>query len=64
LPIEAPRKRWPRRATIIVRLAVGTWLALLGTIVLAAFGDWWGLLFYPFAALHYYLAYRRARRGA
>jgi hypothetical protein len=43
-----------------VRLGVGIWLLALGAFLCFS-GTWWGVLFLPPAALHFYLAYRVQR---
>jgi hypothetical protein len=48
------------RQIALLRIVIGLWLLGL-TTYLCASGRWWGLLLAPFAALHFYLAYRRVR---
>jgi hypothetical protein len=55
-----PRWRWERRhprLIVRVRVAIGIWLLVVSTILLAK-GYWWGVLIVAPAALHFYLAYR------
>jgi hypothetical protein len=55
-----PRWRWERRHwRLIVRLrvAIGIWLLVVGSILLSD-GYWWGVLIFVAAALHFYFAYR------
>ena len=52
-------RRHPRRVAFL-RIAIGIWLLGLTTFLCAS-GRWWGLLLAPFAALHFYLAYRLLR---
>lgn len=53
--------RHPRRS-ILIRVAVGTWLLVL-TGILVGYGrdEWLAALLLPAAALHFYLAYRVSR---
>jgi hypothetical protein len=55
-------RRHPRGVALL-RTAIGIWLLAL-TLFLCATGRWWGLLLSPFAALHFYLAYRLQRDDA
>jgi hypothetical protein len=48
------------RQIALLRIVIGLWLLGLTTFLCAS-GRWWGLALAPFAALHFYLAYRRLR---
>jgi hypothetical protein len=55
-----PRWRWERRhprLIVRVRVAIGSWLLVVGAILLGE-RYWWGALMVAPAALHFYLAYR------
>jgi hypothetical protein len=54
-------RRNPRQVELL-RIVIGIWLLGLTTFLCAS-GRWWGLLLAPFAALHFYLAYRLLRRA-
>jgi hypothetical protein len=45
------------RVVARIRVGAGVWLLALGAFLCFS-GSWWGLLFLPPAALHFYLAYR------
>ena len=52
-------RRHPGRVALL-RVVIGIWLLGLTTFLCAS-GRWWGVLLAPFAALHFYLAYRLLR---
>ena len=55
-----PRWRWERRhwrLIVRMRVAIGIWLLVVGSILLS-YGYWWGVLIFVAAALHFYFAYR------
>jgi uncharacterized membrane protein len=54
-------RRNPRQVALL-RIVIGIWLLGLTTFLCAS-GSWWGVLLAPFAALHFYLAYRLLRRA-
>lgn len=45
------------RVLATIRVGVGIWLLVVGTILYTS-GYWWGVLMIAPAALHFYLAYR------
>jgi hypothetical protein len=45
------------RVVATIRVGIGIWLLVAGTILYAS-GYWWGVLMIAPAALHFYLAYR------
>jgi hypothetical protein len=55
-----PRWRWERRhwrLIVRMRVTIGIWLLVVGSILLS-YGYWWGVLIFVAAALHFYFAYR------
>jgi hypothetical protein len=52
-------RRHPRQVALL-RIVIGVWLVGLTTFLCAS-GRWWGVLLAPFAALHFYLAFRLLR---
>jgi hypothetical protein len=40
-----------------MRVVIGIWLLVVGSLLLSD-GYWWGALIFVAAALHFYLAYR------
>jgi hypothetical protein len=55
-PLPSQPSKHPR-VVATIRVGIGIWLLVAGTILYAS-GYWWGVLMIAPAALHFYLAYR------